>query len=54
LDLSARKKGLTASADRRDQIDHLQQALDLADELGDGNPAYLIERALDKARSRPD
>jgi hypothetical protein len=30
----------------------LEQASALADELGDGNTALLIERALDEARSQ--
>ena len=30
----------------------LEQALALADELGDGNSAHLIERALDEASSK--
>jgi hypothetical protein len=31
---------------------HLEDALALADEIEDGNTGYLIERALDEARSR--
>jgi hypothetical protein len=31
---------------------HLEDALALADELQDGHTGYLIERALDEARSR--
>ena len=34
-------------------IKHLEQALALADEIGDGDTGFLIERALDEARSRP-
>jgi hypothetical protein len=30
----------------------VEQALTLADELGDGNTGHLIERALDEARSQ--
>ena len=40
------------SPEERGQIiEHLEQALALADEL-DGNTAFLIERALDEARSQ--
>jgi DNA-binding ferritin-like protein len=39
--------------DKRGQIiKHLEQALALADELGDGGTGFLIEQALDEARSR--
>jgi hypothetical protein len=41
------------SARKRDEIiKHLEDALALADELQDGATGYLIERALDEARSR--
>jgi DNA-binding ferritin-like protein len=44
---------MSNSPDKRGQIIKLlEQALALADELGDGNTGYLIERALDEARSR--
>jgi hypothetical protein len=33
-------------------IDHLEDALAIADELDDGPTSYLIERALDEARAR--
>jgi hypothetical protein len=33
-------------------IRHLEDALTLADEIQDGHTGYLIERALDEARSR--
>jgi hypothetical protein len=33
-------------------IRHLEDALALADEIEDGNTGFLIERALDEARSR--
>jgi hypothetical protein len=33
-------------------IRHLEDALELADEIEDGNTGFLIERALDEARSR--
>jgi DNA-binding ferritin-like protein len=33
-------------------IRHLEEALALADEIGDAATGYLIERALDEARSR--
>jgi hypothetical protein len=40
-------------ADKRGQlIRHLEDALAVADEIGDGRTGYLIERALDEARSR--
>jgi hypothetical protein len=40
-------------AERRGEIiKHLQDALVLADEIGDGETGFLIERALDVARSR--
>jgi DNA-binding ferritin-like protein len=40
-------------AEKRGQlIRHLEDALALADELQDGHTGYLIERALDEARSR--
>ncbi len=37
---------------RGEIIKHLMHALDIADELEDGATAYLIERALDEARSQ--
>jgi hypothetical protein len=44
---------MTDEADKRGQlIRHLQEALALADEIEDGNMGFLIERALDEARSR--
>jgi hypothetical protein len=33
-------------------IQHLEEALVLADEVGDAHTGFLIERALDEARSR--
>jgi glutamate mutase epsilon subunit len=40
-------------AEKRGQlIRHLEDALALADEIQDGHAGYLIERALDEARSR--
>ena len=40
-------------AEKRGQlIRHLEDSLALADELEDGHAGYLIERALDEARSR--
>ena len=40
-------------AEERGQlIRHLEDALALADEIDDGHTGYLIERALDEARSR--
>ena len=40
-------------AEKRGQlIRHLEDALALADEIQDGQTGYLIERALDDARSR--
>jgi len=44
---------MTDEADKRGQlIRHLEDALALADEIEDGNTGFLIERALDEARSR--
>jgi hypothetical protein len=41
------------SAQKRGElIRHLEDALALADEIQDGQTGYLIERALDEARSR--
>ncbi len=41
------------SAQKRGQlIKHLEDALALADEINDGQTSFLIERALDEARSR--
>jgi hypothetical protein len=37
---------------RGELIRHLEDALTLADDLQDGTTGYLIERALDEARSR--
>lgn len=37
---------------RGQMIEHLEQALVLADELHDGATGYLIECALDKTRSK--
>jgi hypothetical protein len=40
-------------AEKRGQlIRHLEEALSLADEIEDGQTGFLIERALDEARSR--
>ena len=40
-------------ADKRGQlVRHLENALALADEIEDGETGFLIERALDEARSR--
>jgi hypothetical protein len=33
-------------------ISYLEGALEFADQIGDASTAYLIERALDEARSR--
>ncbi len=44
---------MTDEADKRGQlIRHLEDALALADEIEDGEIGFLIERALDEARSR--
>ena len=40
------------AAKRGQLIRHLEDALTLADEIRDGHTGYLIERALDEARSR--
>ena len=37
---------------RGEIIRHLEAALALADEVGDANTGFLIERALDEARSQ--
>jgi hypothetical protein len=39
--------------ERGQMIQHLEKALAHAYELGDGNIRFLVERALDEARSRP-
>jgi len=43
---------LTTHQERGERIRHLEEALALADEIQDGHTGYLIERALDEARSR--
>jgi hypothetical protein len=44
---------MTDEAETRGQlIRHLEDALALADEIEDGQTGFLIERALDEARSR--
>lgn len=44
---------MSDEAEKRGQIIQLlEEALTLADEIDDGNTGYLIERALDEARSR--
>jgi hypothetical protein len=44
---------MTDDVGKRGQlIRHLEDALALADEIEDGQTGYLIERALDEARSR--
>ena len=44
---------MTNEAEKRGQlIRHLEDALALADEIEDGEIGFLIERALDEARSR--
>ena len=41
------------AAEKRGQIiSHLEAGLAIADEIEDGNTGFLIERALDEARSR--
>jgi hypothetical protein len=43
---------MRSSAEKRGQIiKFLEQAFALADELGDGDTGYLIERALAEARA---
>jgi hypothetical protein len=43
---------MRGSAEERGRIiQHLQAALEIADELEDGETSYLIERALDAARA---
>jgi hypothetical protein len=44
---------MSSPPEKRGEIIKLpEQALALADELGDGNTGYLTERALDEARSQ--
>jgi hypothetical protein len=43
---------LKAAQKRTALIEHLVSAVGLADELGDSTLGYLIERALDEARSK--
>jgi len=43
---------IVAAQKRGEIIKHLENALALADELRDATTGYLIERALDEARSR--
>ena len=44
---------MTDDVEKRGQlIRYLEDALALADEIEDGHTGYLIERALDEARSR--
>jgi hypothetical protein len=44
---------MTDTAETRGKlIRHLEEALVLADEVGDAHTGFLIERALDEARSR--
>jgi hypothetical protein len=40
------------AAARSELIRYLENALAIADEIKDGTTGYLIERALDEARSR--
>jgi hypothetical protein len=42
---------LNSTQKRASLIEHLIGAIALADELGDADLSYLIERALDEARS---
>jgi hypothetical protein len=44
---------MIGSAEKRGQlIRHLEDALALADDIQDGQTGFLIERALDEARSQ--
>jgi hypothetical protein len=43
---------IDAAEKRGEIIRHLEEALALADEIEDCNTGFLIERALDEARSR--
>ena len=43
---------IDAAAKRGQIIQSLEVALALADEIGDANTGFLIERALDEARSQ--
>ena len=44
--------GMDLAGKRGEIIRHLEDALAIADEIEDGEAGYLIERALDAARSR--
>jgi hypothetical protein len=44
--------GRVDGSNERQLIRHLEDALALADEIEDGQTGFLIERALDEARSR--
>jgi hypothetical protein len=43
---------INSAQKRGELIKHLEDALALADEVQDGQTGFLIERALDEARSR--
>jgi hypothetical protein len=43
---------MDSSQKRGELIAQLEAALELADELNDGNTSYLIERALNEARAQ--
>jgi hypothetical protein len=48
-----KSRPMTDHAEKRGQlIRHLEDDLALADEIEDGQTGFLIERALDEARSR--
>jgi hypothetical protein len=47
------ENSMTDEAEKRGRlIRHLEEALALADEMEDGQTGFLIERAIDEARSR--
>jgi hypothetical protein len=50
---AVQENSMTDEAEKRGQlIRHLEEALALAEEMEDGQTGFLIERALDEARSR--
>jgi hypothetical protein len=50
---AVQENSMTDEAEKRGRlIRHLEEALALADEMEDGQTGFLIERAIDEARSR--
>ncbi|SRR6266481_1801947 len=52
IPLSCLSQGKFAAEKRGQLIRHLEEALELADEIEGGETGFLIERALDQARAR--